>query len=158
MGIGMYIYATYFSHKGFMATGFIGPMPLLLILGYKGFVCLRNKRRLGTFINYQNSNLFDKDRNLKKKNLAPLIGNWYGNTAHVFLFTFAFKYAKLGGLNQGVIPIMTIFATIFNCTTFYFAFGETISAPQCFGMLIAVSCVIFLSLDSANKKGEIVTE
>ena len=84
------------------------------------------------------------------------MGNWYGNTAHIFLFTFAFKFARLGGLNQGVIPIMTIFATIFNSITFYIAFGETISLPKCFGMVVAVSCVIFLSLDSANKKDQSV--
>lgn len=85
-------------------------------------------------------------------NLAPLLGNWYGNTAHVFLFTYAFKFAKLGGLNQGVIPIMTIFASIFNSIAFYLAFGEIISMPKIFGMIIACSCVVFLSLDSAGKK------
>jgi len=84
-------------------------------------------------------------------NIAPLLGNWYGNTAHVFLFTFAFKFAKLGGLNQGLIPVMSIFATIFNGVAFYVAFGETISMPKCIGMVIAVSCVIFLCLDSAQK-------
>ena len=47
---------------------------------------------------------------------------------------------------------MTIFATIFNSISFYLAFGETISGPKVFGMMFAVSCVIYLSIDSANKK------
>ena len=67
------------------------------------------------------------------------------------LFTLAFKYAKLGGLNQGCVPIMTIFATIFNSISFYLGFGETISYPKLFGMMVAVSCVVYLSIDSANK-------
>lgn len=46
---------------------------------------------------------------------------------------------------------MTIFATIFNSVSFYFAFGEIISYPKLFGMMIAVSCVAYLSIDSANK-------
>ena len=46
---------------------------------------------------------------------------------------------------------MTIFATIFNSISFYLVFGETISYPKLFGMLIAVSCVVYLSIDSANK-------
>lgn len=127
-------------------------MPLLLLLIYKAFFACRNKRTIGTFINYEKSNIYEKDGSLKKMNLAPLLGNWYGNTAHVFLFTYAFKFAKLGGLNQGVIPIMTIFASIFNSIAFYLAFGEIISMPKIFGMIIACSCVVFLSLDSAGKK------
>lgn len=86
------------------------------------------------------------------------MGNWYGNTAHVFLFALAFKYAKLGGLNQGIIPVMSIFATIFNGIAFYLGFGETISVPKIFGMIIAVSCIVFLSLDSSQKQGKVVVD
>ena len=39
--------------------------------------------------------------------------------------------------------------------TFYLKFGETISYPKIFGMLVAVSSVIYLSIDSA-KRSEII--
>ena len=82
------------------------------------------------------------------------MGNWYGNVAHVFLFNFAYKFAKLGGLNQGVIPIMTIFATIFNTIIFYLAFGETVSRVKIFGMVFCMSTVIFLTIDANNKRNQ----
>lgn len=55
--------------------------------------------KTGKVIDYKKSNIFYEDGSIKKINLIPLAGNWYGNTAHMVLFTLAFKYAKLGGLN-----------------------------------------------------------
>ena len=83
-------------------------------------------------------------------NLVPLIGNAYANTAHIFLFTYAFKYAKLGGLNQGTVPVMTTFAVIINSVVFYFKFGETFSCSKIIGMMIIISSVIFLSIDTSQ--------
>ena len=88
-------------------------------------------------------------------NLVPLLGNWYGNTAHVILFAFAFKYAKMGDLNQGVIIIMTSFASIFNAISFYFFFNETLSTVKIIGMVIFIGCVVFLGIDSSQKKNKV---
>ena len=82
-------------------------------------------------------------------NLIPLLGNWYGNTAHIILFSFAFRYAKMGDLNQGVIIIMTAFASIFNSVTFYYYFNETLSIIKIVGMIFSIICVVFLAIDSA---------
>jgi drug/metabolite transporter (DMT)-like permease len=88
-------------------------------------------------------------------NLIPLLGNWYGNTAHVILFALAFKYAKMGDLNQGVIIMMTSFASIFNAISFYFCFKETLSIIKIIGMLFFIGCVVFLGIDSSSKKNQI---
>jgi len=85
-------------------------------------------------------------------NIIPLVGNWIANTGHIFLFTYAFKFAKKGGLNQGIIPIITTLATLYNSVIFYKAFGETVSPVKIFGMFFTVGCVVCLALDSANRK------
>lgn len=155
MGCGQFLYATNFSNKGWIGTGFIGPIPVIWLILLKVYFAVRNKLTIGTFINKEKSNIVDPDGKVRWLNLAPLMGNWYGNTAHVFLFHFAYKFAKLGGLNQGVIPIMTIFATIFNTIVFYLAFGEKVSCIKIFGMCFCVSTVIFLAIDANNKKNEV---
>lgn len=113
--------------------------------------------RLGTFINKEKSNIIDSNGKYLWKNLIPLLGNWFANTGHVFLFTYAFKYAKMGGLNQGIIPIITTLATLYNSIIFYKAFGEKVSPPKIFGMLFTVACVVCLALDSASRKADLKT-
>ncbi len=135
-----------------MANAYIGPVPFTILVSIKIFNLLRNKINHGFFIDKNNSNLIDANGNLKTINLVPLLGNWYGNTAHIILFSFAFRYAKMGDLNQGVIIIMTNFASIFNSFTFYFFFNEKLSIIKIIGMIVCISCVIFLALDSTNKK------
>ena len=135
-----------------IANAYIGPVPFSILVSIKIFQLLRNKINHGYFIDKNNSNLIDANGNLKKINLIPLLGNWYGNTAHIILFAFAFKYAKMGDLNQGVIIIMTNFASIFNSFTFYFFFNETLSIIKIIGMIVCISCVVFLGLDSTFKK------
>jgi hypothetical protein len=108
--------------------------------------------RIGTFINKEKSNIIDKDGNYITKNLIPLLGNWFANTGHVFLFTYAFMFAKKGGLNQGIIPIVTTLATLYNSIIFYKAFGERVSPPKIFGMFFTIGCVTCLALDAASRK------
>mmetsp|Transcript_9665 Transcript_9665/g.14711 ORF Transcript_9665/g.14711 Transcript_9665/m.14711 type:complete len:260 (+) Transcript_9665:283-1062(+) len=133
-------------------SGFIGPVPALVLIAIQSFRAVRTKVRTGSFIDKTNSNFLKENGDWKMENLVPLIGNWYGNTAQVFLFAYAFKFAKLGGLNQGVIPIITLFSALFNAVIFYFAFGERLNCPKAFGMLMAVSCIFCLALDSMEKE------
>jgi hypothetical protein len=86
---------------------------------------------------------------------VPLIGNWFANTAHVFLFNFAFKFAKLGGINQGVIAISVVFASVFNSIVFYCAFGEKIGCGHFIGMFLIVTCGILLSIAASSKKASV---
>lgn len=86
--------------------------------------------------------------------LVPLLGNWYANTAHVFLLTYAFKYAKMGGVNQGIIPIVTTTAILYNSVAFYCHFGEKVSPMKIVGMLVTVGCVVCLAIDSAQGRSQ----
>ena len=104
-GCAAFIYATNFSDDGLIANGYIGPLPCMIIVTGKIIYALRNKIKLGTFIDYNDEweGLFGADQTLTKKNLIPLFGNWLTNSGSIFCNTIAFRYAKLGGLNQGVI-------------------------------------------------------
>lgn len=99
MGLGLFLYAVNFSHKGLMAQAYIGPIPLLWHITVKVIYAIRNKIKIGQFINYEKSNFFTPDKKFRKENMIPLFGSIYANVAHRFLFALAFKYAMLGGLN-----------------------------------------------------------
>ena len=99
MGVGQFIFAVYFSGNGIIGTGVLGPVPLIFLILFKLQIAIRNKMKLGTFINKDKSNIIDSEGKYIWKNLYPLLGNWFANTGHVFLFTYAFKFAKKGGLN-----------------------------------------------------------
>jgi hypothetical protein len=51
MGIGQFIYAVYFSGAGIIGAGVLGPVPLILLILFKLQIAIRNKMKLGTFIN-----------------------------------------------------------------------------------------------------------
>jgi len=149
MGTGLYIYSKNFSYMGFVGTAFLAPIPLLVFCSIKIGMAIRNKINLGTFINPKMSNIIDEDGNYKKINLVALLGSWYANTAHIFLLTFAFKFAKLGGINPGVVIVLVVFATIFNTFTFYFGFGEIPTKIKFFGMSFVISSTVFLGINAA---------
>jgi drug/metabolite transporter (DMT)-like permease len=56
----------------------------------------------------------------------------------------------MGGLNQGVIPIMTTFSSIFTSILFYYFFNEKLSCMKTFGMILTISSVVFLAVDAAK--------
>ena len=151
MGVGLYIYATNFSKYGIIANAFVGPIPLILLLIWKMSIACYNKYTIGTFIDRKSSNIVDGEGEFRYENIIPLVGNWLANIAHIFLFTYAFKFARLGGLNQGVIVTMIGFAMVFNSCSFYFAFGETLSKMKIFGVILSFGCVIFLGLAASTK-------
>ena len=64
-------------------------------------------------------------------------------------FTLAFKFAKEAKINQGVVTIVVIMASIFNSVTFYFAFGEKPSCAKFVGMFFCASVTILLGINSA---------
>jgi len=55
-------------------------------------------------------------------------------------------------MNQGVVPIITTMATIYNSITFYFAFNEKLSSSKIIGMVFTMACVVFLALNSSKKQ------
>lgn len=99
MGVGVYFLAVNLSKEGIIGTGILGPVPLVILIIYKSYFAIKNKRSIGRFINPEKSNILNKEGNIMWVNLIPLLGNAYANISHIFLFTYAFRFAKMGGLN-----------------------------------------------------------
>ena len=147
MGNALYIYATKLSYKGLLATAYVGPIPLASSIFFKILLTCYRKHKYGEFWNKSRSNFINEDNTIKKVNFWPLLVNIYANCAHYTFFTLAFKYAKLAGINQGVVTIMVIMATIFNSISFYFAFGEKPSCTKIIGICFSASITIFLGIN-----------
>ena len=99
MGVGTYFFAVYQSSRGVFATSITGPVPAIVLIIWKLQYPIRNKLQKGVFIDKANSNILNPDGTVIKQNLIPLIGNWWANTTHFFIFGYAFHFAKMGGLN-----------------------------------------------------------
>lgn len=84
--------------------------------------------------------------------MIALAGNFIPNLLGLICIALAFKYAALGGLNQGILPTLTSLAGVYSAILFYFTFGEAISCAQIIGMLLMLICVVFLGLESASVK------
>lgn len=88
-------------------------------------------------------------------NFVPLFGNWYANSARVFIFTFAFYFGTLGDLNHGIVHSMTVFSSLFNVVVFYVAFGEIVSKTKAAGMILTAGCLVFFGIESYKKKEKV---
>ena len=149
MGIALYIYATKLSQKGLVATAYVGPIPLAASIFCKILLTFYSKLKNGEYWNKSRSNFINEDGSFNNKNIWPLLVNIYANCAHYIFFTLAFKYAKLADINQGVVTIITIMATILNAISFYCAFGEKPSCSKYVGMLFCAGTTVFLGINSA---------
>ena len=123
----------------------------MILALFKSYYALKNKVTIGTFVNLDKSNIFNKDGTLKKRNAIPVAINWLSNIAHIFLFTYAFKFAKMGGMNQGVVMTVLAFAMVFNTITFYYSFGESVSCIKVVGMVFIFSCIVLLGFDAGSR-------
>lgn len=90
--------------------------------------------------------------------MIPLLTSVYANCAQYVFFTMAFKYAKLAGINQGVVTVMVVMATIFNTFTFYFLFGEKPGGTKVIGMLFCITATVLLSVNSAMQEEDMTVE
>lgn len=90
MGSTLYLYAIYFSDRGYKAPAYVGPVALFLTIIAKFLVAIYDKCTKGKFFDRKNSNLLKEDKGIKWVNLIPLGFSAYGNTAHFFFFALAF--------------------------------------------------------------------
>ena len=72
--------------------------------------------------------------------------------------TYAWKFAKLGDINQGVVSALLALASLINVVTFYFGFGEKISMLSLFGVVLMVISVVCIGAAAGSHSGETETE
>lgn len=112
------------SGQGIIALSYVGLIACIVLFLYRIVEAVNNKLRFGTYVNYQNSNFFAPDGAFKLKNLIPLAGNGITNMLNLIAMTYAYKYAALAGINQGVLLTLNSLSAVYNIPIFYFAFGE----------------------------------
>jgi drug/metabolite transporter (DMT)-like permease len=90
-------------------------------------MALKYRLKSGQWVGKERSNLKRPDGTYKWPNLIALFVNGLSNLLYNVILTYAWKFAKLGGINQGVISCLLSFASVFNVIVFYFAFKEKTS-------------------------------
>lgn len=143
------------AHTGVMGPGFTGPLSLAILLLYRLVQFIIQLAKGRCLIDTQNSNWFTTKNGRRvfiHHHLIALAGNFIPNILGLITLSMAFKYAALGGLNQGILPTLTSLAGVYSAIIFYFKFAEKISFPQFIGMFLMIISVVFLGLEGATKK------
>lgn len=107
---------------------------------------------MGTYVNYNKSNFYTPEGQFKRYNIIPLLGNGLTNLVNLSALTFAYQYALLAGINQGVILTLNSLASVYNIFIFYFMFKERVNKIQITGILLMLGCVCLLSLNGGSRK------
>ena len=82
-----------------MGAALTGPLNIVILFSYRGVQMCRNKKKLGTFINYQKSNWFTKEGKFRRYHLKGVAGVFLPNLFGLVFLSMSFKYASIGGLN-----------------------------------------------------------
>lgn len=159
MGTGSFLYATNYADLGFEGGGLCGPgvFIMFLLLWVVKESMYRCKHGRWTKPGKE-SRLVWEDGRLKWSNLVPFIGNVTVNVCYLIVMTYAWYFAELGDINQGVVSALLALASLINVVTFYFGFGEKISALHLIGVVFMVASVICIGAAAGSHSGEIETE
>jgi len=126
IGVGNYL-VTLLSSQGIVALGYVGVVAVFALCIGRAVQLIKNKSTLGTFINYNKSNFYTPEGKFKSYNIIPLLGNGLTNLVNLSALTFAYQYALLAGINQGVILTLNSLASVYNIFIFYFIFKEKVN-------------------------------
>ena len=58
--------------------------------------------------------------------MIAVAANCLTNFLYTVCMTFAWKFAKMGGLNQGVVSTLLSFSSVFNVFIFWWLFKEKV--------------------------------
>ena len=71
--------------------------------------------------------------------------------------TYAWYFAELGEINQGVVSALLSLASLINVVTFYFGFGERLSYLHLIGVVFMVASVICIGAAAGSHGGKTET-
>ena len=154
MGTGSFVYASNYSGLGIVGNGTYAPGGFLFFTIIKIGMLIRSRIKTGAWINPANSTVVYPDGKIRWKNLIPLIGNTATSAAYAYIMTYAWMYAKRGGLNQGTISTFLSFASVINIGLFYCLFKEKVTVVQVIGIVIMILCIVCLSFETSQKGDE----
>ena len=68
--------------------------------------------------------------------------------------SYAWNFAKLGGLNQGLVTTWLSVASVYNVITFYCIFGEKPLPLQYLGIFLIICMIITLDFAAYGQKAD----
>lgn len=159
MGTGSAIFATKYADLGFEGGGLCGPgvFIVFLLIWVVRETTYRCKHGRWTKPGDE-SRLVWADGKLKWSNLVPFLGNVSVNVSYLIVMTYAWYFAELGDINQGVVSALLALASLINVITFYFGFGEKISWLHLIGVVFMVASVICIGAAAGSHAGEVETD
>lgn len=146
MGTGNFIYASNYSYLGFQGNGLLGPGALLVFSIVKFIREYTHFKREGRWFKANNSAWIDQNGAVYYKNFVPLLVNGLTGFGFSVVMTFAWRFAKMGGMNQGIISTLLSFSSLFNVFLFAKIFGEKVTKYQLFGILLMITAVCCFSI------------
>ena len=155
MGTGSAIFATNYSKLGFQGGGLCGPGVWIIFLFIWVIRETVHRCKTGSWTKSKDSRLVWEDGSLKWSNLIPLLGNATVNVSYLIVMTYAWYFAKLGEINQGVVSALLALASLINVVTFYFGFGEKIGWLHLIGVIFMVASVVCIGAAAGSHSGEI---
>jgi len=164
MGTGSALYATHYADLGFEGGGLCGPGVFIIFLVLWVFRETRYRCKNGRWTKPSDESRLvwindPKGRTgTKWSNLVPFLGNVTVNVSYLIVMTYAWYFAELGDINQGVVSALLALASLINVVTFYFGFGEKISPLHLIGVVFMVASVICIGAAAGSHSGEIETE
>ena len=124
MGTGGAIYATTYAKLGLGGVSLTGPGTLLFFLIWRIVAELKHRYTYGQWLKREQSRIVDEEGRTKWKNLIPLFGNVFINGMYLVIMAYAWNFAKIGGMNQGLVTTWLSVASVYNVIVFYCVFGE----------------------------------
>jgi len=123
MGTGSFVYATNFAKYGFVGNGVLGPGNLIVCLLVKLAIEFRYYYKHKRWFKERNSTWLRADGSFYFYNSIAALANALTNDGYLIVMTIAWKFAKKGGINQGMISTLLSFASVFNLFLFKFFFN-----------------------------------
>ena len=154
MGTGGAVYATCYSRLGLAGVGLTGPGTFLVFLLWRSVLELNYRAKNGRWLKSSGSRLLDEEGKYKWRNLIPLLGNVLINGLYLIIMSFAWNFAKLGGLNQGLVTTWLSVASVYNVITFYCVFGEKPLPLQYLGIVLIIVMIVCLDFAAYDQKDE----
>ena len=149
MGTGAFVYAPEYAKYGLAGTGVLGPGTFVLFLLWRLALEIRYRARTGVWLKPEGSRAWENGKP-KWKTLIPWISNALTNAGYLVVMSFAWNFAKEGGLNQGVVSTLLSFTSVMNSINFYCFFGEKLSLWQGLGICLMIGCILCLGLAASN--------
>ena len=154
MGTGGAVYATCYARLGLVGVSVTGPGTFLIYLTWRIILEVTYRIKHGQWLKKQGSRVVDNDGNYKWRNLIPLLGNVFINGIYLIIMSYAWNFAQLGGMNQGLVTTWLSVASVYNVISFYCVFGEKPLPLQYLGIGLIIAMIVCLDFAATSQTEE----